>query len=80
MSKMIVKFLPEDFDWISDGGLLGEEARYDIFGWDLGDNPIVLNVNFDNFARVCAALGDEENDAAYVQADEEVMEMVLVRL
>lgn len=75
---MLVKFHVDTFEWLSDGAQLGEEPRFDIFGKDMHDLPVVLNVNADNFDTVCAGLA--ESPEVFVQVPDEVLDLVLARM
>lgn len=75
---MRVFFDPDSFDWISDDGLITGETRYDLFGFDAGRNPVVLNVNLENFETICRSLAS--NGHAIVEASSETMAQVLARM
>jgi hypothetical protein len=76
---VFVKFQADNFDWISDQGMLGGEARFDLFGEDMEGKPVVLNVNVDNFDLIARSIAETDNPI-FVEAPDEVLDLILARL
>jgi hypothetical protein len=74
----IFKFYLDDFEWFSDGGLIEGRERLDCWGYDQQGNPVVVNMNVENFDMVCQNLA--ANKHVVVECPDEVAHLICTPL